>query len=172
MRVGREQIFACGKEFVQHNNMNIQPTGTFRAILTPYFNTDMVEEFIIAFRARLAQHGVDLDLTKWTYSKAAKELTLWLPREHRPLIKSFLTLMFQAGEFSYCRLPPGIAMRWVCGFRAIETYNSRRELVILRDAETTRLLVELPWRDLMKAEEEYKKNGTPLEKNGTPLVAA
>ncbi len=156
---------------MHHTNMNIQPTGTFRAILRPYFNEELVEEFIIAFRARLARHGVDLDLTKWEFSKADYELTLWLPREHRPLIKSLLTLMFQACEFNYCRLPPGIAMRYVCGFRAIETYNGRRGRVILRDAESARLLVDLPWRDLLKAEEEWEKNGTPLKTYGTQAAA-
>ncbi len=147
---------------MHHTNLNIQPTGTVRAILTPHFSTNMAEEFILAFRAPLAQHGVDLDLTKWTYSKAAKELTLWLPREHRPLTKSLLTLTFQAGEFSYCCLPPGLAMRWVCGYRVIESYNGQRGLVILRNVETARFLASIPWRDLMKAEEEYEKNGTPL----------
>jgi hypothetical protein len=67
--------------------------------------------------------------------------------------------MFQAGEIDYCWLSSRLSMRKVLGNPVIDTYSTQDDLVILTDVNTGKI-TRLPWHDLLKVEEDSKREGS------------
>ena len=133
-------------------------TGSFRAVFA--VSEKDAEQFILGLRARLARHGVQVDITRWecNSSRSYPGLSIWLPREHYRLIRSILTLMFQNGEIESCFLVPQVEMRRICGYRMIETYHAQSGQKVLTHAATGQQHWT-PVMSLIEAEDQYRKNG-------------